>query len=130
MNFDLFFDDGSVAACETSLGKGLNRLHVQCANAWYGLEPGTFSGIQRYSGETSDGKLLNKSIPNEQARQMDDDALAILQNMPHLVPGEEGLKDIRVVEAIYRSVEEGEEGGDLTLNSLPSRHHFHQTTPP
>lgn len=105
MNFDLFFDDGTVAACETSFGKGLNRLHVQCANGWYGLEPfQAYSGIQ---GETSDGKLLNKSIPNEQARQMDDDALAILQNTPNMVPGEEGLKDIRVVEAIYRSVEEG-----------------------
>ncbi|MDZ4683344.1 MAG: Gfo/Idh/MocA family oxidoreductase [Saprospiraceae bacterium] len=50
---------------------------------------------------------MNKSISNQQARQMDDDALAILQNTPNLVPGAEGLKDIRVVEAIYRSVEEG-----------------------
>jgi glucose-fructose oxidoreductase len=35
---------------------------------------------------------------------MDDDALAILQQKSVLVPGEEGLKDIRVVEAIYKSV--------------------------
>lgn len=105
MNFELYFDDGCVATCETSFGKSLNRLHVQCANGWYGLEPfQAYSGIQ---GETSDGRLLNKSIPNEQARQMDDDALAILQNTPNLVPGEEGLKDIRVVEAIFRSVELG-----------------------
>jgi glucose-fructose oxidoreductase len=34
---------------------------------------------------------------------MDDDALAILQEKPLLVPGEEGLRDIRIVEAIYRS---------------------------
>jgi glucose-fructose oxidoreductase len=37
---------------------------------------------------------------------MDDDALAIINNKKVLVPGEEGLKDIRVVEAIYRSVKE------------------------
>ena len=37
---------------------------------------------------------------------MDDDALAIINKKPVLVPGEEGLKDIRVVEAIYRSVKE------------------------
>ncbi len=105
MNFELFFDDGCVATCETSFGKGLNKLHVQCEKGWYGLEPfQSYSGIQ---GETSDGKLLNKSIPNEQARQMDDDALAILQKKPNLVAGEEGLKDIRVVEAIFRSVEMG-----------------------
>jgi glucose-fructose oxidoreductase len=35
---------------------------------------------------------------------MDDDALSIMNKKPMLVPGEEGLKDIRVVEAIYRSV--------------------------
>jgi glucose-fructose oxidoreductase len=35
---------------------------------------------------------------------MDDDALSIIHNTPVLVPGEEGLKDITVVEAVYRSV--------------------------
>jgi glucose-fructose oxidoreductase len=34
---------------------------------------------------------------------MDDDALSIMQKKPMLVPGEEGLRDIRIVEAIYRS---------------------------
>ena len=38
---------------------------------------------------------------------MDDDALAILNGTPVMVPGEEGLADIRVVEAVYRSVAQG-----------------------
>ena len=38
---------------------------------------------------------------------MDDDALAIINDTAVLVPGEEGLKDIRVVEAVYRSAAEG-----------------------
>ena len=42
---------------------------------------------------------------NEQAKQMDDDALAIMQNKSMLVPGEEGKRDIRIVEAIYKSAE-------------------------
>jgi glucose-fructose oxidoreductase len=37
---------------------------------------------------------------------MDDDALAIINNTAVIAPGEEGLKDIRVVEAVYRSVAE------------------------
>lgn len=53
---------------------------------------------------TSDGKQLNQTIPNQQAKQMDDDALAI-NNTDVLVPGEEGLKDIRIVEAIKRSAQ-------------------------
>jgi len=34
---------------------------------------------------------------------MDDNALAILHSTSPLVPGEEGLKDIKVVEAIMKS---------------------------
>jgi glucose-fructose oxidoreductase len=102
MSFDLEFPGGITAQCETSFGKGMNDLHVTCKNGWYKLSPfQSYSGI---NGETSDGKKLNATVPNQQARQMDDDALAILNNKPVLVPGEEGLKDIRVVEAVYRSV--------------------------
>ena len=36
---------------------------------------------------------------------MDDDALAILTGKPALVPGEEGLRDVRLVEAILRAAE-------------------------
>jgi glucose-fructose oxidoreductase len=43
---------------------------------------------------------------------MDDDASAIINNTPLLAPGEEGLKDTIVVEAIYRSVESG---GKVTI---------------
>jgi glucose-fructose oxidoreductase len=38
---------------------------------------------------------------------MDDDALSIMQGKPMLVPGEEGLRDIRIVEAIYKSAASG-----------------------
>jgi glucose-fructose oxidoreductase len=102
MAFDLEFPEGITAKCETSFGKGMNDLHVTCKNGWYKLSPfQSYSGI---NGETSSGVKLNATIPNQQARQMDNDALSILQQKPVLVPGEEGLKDIRVVEAIYKSV--------------------------
>ena len=39
---------------------------------------------------------------------MDDDAAAIIDDTPLLAPGEEGLKDTIVVEAIYRSVAAGQ----------------------
>ena len=58
-------------------------------------------GITFYFGK------FNKSIPNQQARQMDNDALSIINNTDMLVPGEEGLRDIRIVEAIYKSAKEG-----------------------
>ena len=104
MNFDLEFKDGITAKCEASFGKGMNLLKVNCAKGWYTLSP--FQGYSGNKGETSDGKILNATLPNQQAKQMDDDALSIMNKTPMLVPGEEGLKDLRVVDAIYRSVVE------------------------
>lgn len=103
MKFDLEFPGGITAQCETSFGRGMNTLNVTCEKGWYKLEPfQAYSGIR---GVTSDGKRLEKTLPNQQAKQMDDDALAIKNSTAVLVPGEEGLKDIRVVQAVYKSVE-------------------------
>jgi glucose-fructose oxidoreductase len=102
MVFDLEFPGGTTAACQASFGKSMNDLQVNCSKGWYKLSP--FQAYSGIDGITSDGLKLNATIPNQQARQMDDDALAIINNKAVMVPGEEGLKDITVVEAIYRSV--------------------------
>ncbi|MEX2234931.1 MAG: Gfo/Idh/MocA family oxidoreductase [Cyclobacteriaceae bacterium] len=104
MEFDLDFPGGATAKCETSFGKGLNDLQVNFKNGWYKLSP--FQAYSGINGVTSDGIKLNERIPNQQAKQMDDDALAVTKKTKPLAPGEEGLKDIRIVEAIYRSVKE------------------------
>lgn len=104
MVFDLEFPGGVTAKCETSYGKGMNDLMVNCKNGWYKLSP--FQAYNGINGETSDGKKLNTPIRNEQSTQMDNDAIAIMENKSVLVPGEEGLKDIRIVEAVYRSAEQ------------------------
>lgn len=102
--FQLEFPSGALANCATSLGMNMNYLHVTAEQGWYKLEPfQSYSGIQ---GSSSKG-TLNLKIPNQQAKQMDDDALAILNNTALIVPGEEGWRDIKVVEAIHRSATEG-----------------------
>ena len=104
--FQLEFSSGAVAHCKTSFGMSLNSLRVNCETGWYQLEPfQTYTGI---AGTTSDGRLLNAAIDSQQAKQMDDDALAILQGTPLLVPGEEGLRDIRVVEAVFSAAKTGQ----------------------
>lgn len=104
MAFNLEFPGGATAICETSFGKGMNNLLVTCDKGWYKLAP--FQAYSGINGLTSNGIKLDATIPNQQAKQMDDDALAIINNTAGMVPGEEGLKDIRVVEAIYKSVAE------------------------
>lgn len=104
MEFDLDFPGGATAKCVTSFGRGMNELNVNFEKGGYKLSP--FQAYSGINGETSDGKKLNERIPNQQARQMDDDALAIINRKNPLVPGEEGMKDIRIVEAIHQSVRE------------------------
>jgi glucose-fructose oxidoreductase len=104
MHFELEFPGGVMGIGDVSFGKNMNKLHVDCAKGWYELAP--FQGYSGVQGTTSDGVVLNAKIPNQQAKQMDDDATAIMEKTALLAPGEEGLKDTRVVEAIYRSVAE------------------------
>jgi glucose-fructose oxidoreductase len=104
-HFDLEFPSGVIADCMTSVVKPGNRLEVTCEKGRYWLQPmQAYNGVQ---GATSDGRKLNKPITDQQACQMDDDALAILQGLPVMVPGEEGLRDIRVVRAAFESASQG-----------------------
>jgi predicted dehydrogenase len=44
---------------------------------------------------------------NQQARQMDDFALAIINNRPTPVPGEMGKRDVKLLQAIYEAARTG-----------------------
>ena len=101
----LSFPGDVEAACQTSTLDYMNHLKVDCEKGWYELKPmQSYTGVK---GRTSDGKQLDKQVANQQAKQMDDDALAILHDRQVLVPGQEGLNDIRVVEAAFRSIKAG-----------------------
>ncbi|WP_086478362.1 MULTISPECIES: Gfo/Idh/MocA family protein [Arenibacter] len=104
MMFQLTFPSGALAACQTSFGINMNHLHVVYEKGWLKMEP--HSSYRGNNGSMSNGTLINYPIPNQQAKQMDNDALAILNNTDMLVPGEEGLRDINVVEAVYKSAQQ------------------------
>ncbi len=103
--YQLGFPDDILGDAKTSNVEKVNRLRVNAADGWYQLTPmQSYNGVQ---GKTSDGKQLDKPINNQQARQMDNDALAIINNTRVLVPGIEGLKDIRIVNAIIEADKTG-----------------------
>jgi glucose-fructose oxidoreductase len=109
--FELRFPDDVTARGETSFGKATNYLDVECTDGSYQLRPfQTYSGVR---GRTSDGTQLPPAGGDQQARQMDNDARAILDGTAPIVPGTEGLADIRIVRAIMESSESGETWVDL-----------------
>jgi glucose-fructose oxidoreductase len=105
MMFMLEFPSGARASCHTSFGINMNYLQVNYEKGWLKMEPQ--SSYNGNKGSMSDGTVINTPIRNQQAKQMDEDCLAILNNTDLIAPGEEGLRDTRVVEAIYKSVSTG-----------------------
>lgn len=97
----LVFPGGVMADIKTSFGENINYLNIGCQKGEIKVAP-----YQGYAGVTAFSPLgqINHpyQVPWQQAKQMDDDSLSIMQDKPMLVPGEEGLRDIRVVEAIYK----------------------------
>ena len=105
MMFQLEFPSGARAACQSSYGINMNFLQVNYEKGWLKMEPQ--SAYNGNKGSMSDGTQINFVLPNQQAKQMDEDCIAIMSKTNLIVPGEEGLRDIRVVEAIYKSVKTG-----------------------
>ncbi len=103
--FQLEFPGGALANCMTSFGVNINSLEITANNGWYRLHPfQSYSGVR---GVTSRGDILQASPENQQAKQMDGDALSILNGTRPIVPGEEGKRDISILEAIQKSAREG-----------------------
>lgn len=104
----LEFPNGIIADIKTSFAENINFLDVAFEKGELHVEP-----YQSYAGIRANSPLgaiyHDYSVPWQQAKQMDDDALAILEGKPVLVPGEEGLRDIRIVEAIYKAAATGQQ---------------------
>ncbi|HZY81442.1 MAG TPA: Gfo/Idh/MocA family oxidoreductase [Cyclobacteriaceae bacterium] len=105
LTFELEMPDGVKGLCKTSYSEDLNVLRAEAEDGWFEVEPAyEYKGIE---GDTSSGRMKLPKV-NQQARQMDDFALAIKDNRPTPVPGEMGRQDIRILSAIYKAMETGE----------------------
>src|SRR5688572_25834531 len=98
----LEFPGGVRATIKTSFGENINYMNIVCEKGEVKMSPySAYSGVK---GSSPLGEINTPyNVPWQQAKQMDDDALSIMNGKTMMVPGEEGLRDIRIVEAIYRS---------------------------
>ena len=105
--YTLRYPDGMLAEGKTSVVEKYNELHIEAEDGWYEMDPmQPYNGVK---GKTSDGKVLGPPVPNQQSIQMDDDALAILNDTQTIAPGSMGKADVAVIRAIIESAETGEE---------------------
>lgn len=96
--------DGTNAYGESSYAEGMNYLHADAEKGWFELT--SAYGYSGQRGATSGGPMNFPHI-NQQAKQMDDFALAIKNNRPSPVPGEMGRRDVKIITAIYESMQTG-----------------------
>ena len=111
MEFTLEFPNGAVAECVSDFWDEEDRLYTETGEGWFELENAYYYSGQR--GETHN-RVIHHTQVNQQARQMDDFAQRVLNNDPNTpVPGEMGLRDVRIIEAVYELAANG--GDRVTL---------------
>lgn len=102
--FELEFPNSFKAKCKSSFNAEYSYININTEKGPINIEPAfLYTGIK---GATPYGVMDFPQVI-QQALQMDDFADCILQNRKSSISGEEGLKDIRVIEAVYRSLESG-----------------------
>ncbi len=105
------FPSGIITTCQTSYGSELgNTFHVSGSKGWMDADPAfIYEGLHlraKGNGAAIDQPTDDPS-PRQFARQADHFADCILENHEPKTPGELGLRDMRLIELIYRSCQEG-----------------------
>lgn len=105
--FQLGFPSGAVASClSTYAMNNLDRFYLNAEKGWAEMQPST--GYGPIKGRTNKGELTHTHVTH-QTVQMDEMAGIILEGKQAPVPvdGEEGLKDLKIIDAIYAAIKKG-----------------------
>ena len=100
------FPSGTVSQCGASYAcTPTDYIRVIGERGGLTLDPAfNYTGIR---GERSDGRPFDFPDIDQFAAEMDDFARCIQEGTPSIVSGEEGLRDVRILMAIYRSARTG-----------------------
>ncbi|MDG1890574.1 MAG: Gfo/Idh/MocA family oxidoreductase [Verrucomicrobiota bacterium] len=104
--WNMRFPSGVLAYCSTTYKfSGINRFHAHCDKGWFSLDPAySYGGIK---GKTSHGEAIEKPSIDQFAGEMDAFSKCVLEDRESKVSGTEGWRDLKAIEAIYRSIRTG-----------------------
>lgn len=108
--FQLRFPSGATANCVSAYSSHHNRYRVTGSKGWIEAEPAT-----AYEGNrlrlNQDWRTRDHPAPptalNQFSAQLDHLSECVMSGDEPIVSGEEGLRDMRIIEAIYTSAREG-----------------------
>ncbi|NNL03563.1 MAG: Gfo/Idh/MocA family oxidoreductase [Eudoraea sp.] len=107
IQFQMGFPGGAVASClSTYAVNHLDRFYLAGLEGWAEMQPSTGYGpikARTHKGELTDPHITHQTV------QMDEMAGIILENKQPVIPvdGEEGVKDMKIIDAIYKAVKTG-----------------------
>lgn len=106
MMWQFEFPSGAISNSVTSYNANIERFFATAEKGFFELRPAY--GYGPLKGRTSNGEL-NLPIVNHQLAQMEGIGQLLLENkpLPSHITGEEGLKDLRLMMAIYKAAKTG-----------------------
>jgi predicted dehydrogenase len=107
ITFQMGFPSGATASCLSTYSLNyLDKFFLSGSKGFAEMQPST--GYGPIKARTHSGPLEHTHVTH-QTTQMDEMAAIILDGKQPLIPvnGEEGLKDMRIVDAIYQAVKTG-----------------------
>ncbi|HMB63525.1 MAG TPA: Gfo/Idh/MocA family oxidoreductase [Eudoraea sp.] len=108
IQFQMGFPSGAVASCLSTYSmRNLDRFFITGDDGFAEMQPST--GYGPIEGRTHKGKLTQPHITH-QTLQMDGMAAIIFEGVQPIVPvdGEEGVKDMKIIDAIFEAAKTGE----------------------
>jgi len=109
INFQLRFPSGVLANCTSSYGCAYrSQFHALATKGWFELDPGlSYSGLRM---RVNRGNKIEEPFLGDRdqfASEMDHMSQCVMQNTNPLTPGEEGLRDLKIMTAIYEAARTG-----------------------
>lgn len=106
ITWQLVFPSGAVGTSSTNYNCQVDRFYASADDGFFELSPAISYGP--FKGRTSKGEL-NFPIINQQQTQCDEIAKVLLagKQLPAHITGEEGWKDIKILDAIYKAAATG-----------------------
>jgi predicted dehydrogenase len=108
VTFQLRFPGGILANCTSSYGAGLNRFRVFKPGGSAELEPAlNYTGLRLRVLKGGTVEERPQGVVDHFAAEMDHFSGCVLDGKEPLTPGQEGLKDLKVMMAIYEAARSG-----------------------
>jgi len=109
INFQLRFPSGILANCSSSYGyAGQSHYRVLGTEGWLEMDPATvYRGLRLRVHRRNVTEERDLPVRDHFALEMDHLSACVVDNREPLTPGEEGLRDLKIMTAIYEAAQSG-----------------------